>query len=162
MKYAVKASHTGNQRNEIYDRFAECSFPDREKLSFGLTLSDKKDEIEAVLNDTDAVVGLLKENTRENILNLLYNKIMQLRDISGTIRRLESGIVLNDIEFFEIKHFAILSEYVRETVFNIGLSCIQIPDLKEVIQMLDPENKRIPHFYIYNRYSVLLTYIVPV
>ena len=117
----------------------------------------KKDEIETVLNDTDAVVGLLKENTRENILNLLYNKIMQLRDISGTIRRLESGIVLNDIEFFEIKHFAILSEYIRETVFNIGLSCIQIPDLKEVIQMLDPENKRIPHFYIYNRYSVLLT-----
>ena len=106
----------------------------------------KKDEIEAVLNDTDAVVGLLKENTRENILNLLYNKIMPLRDISGTIRRLDSGIVLNDIEFFEIKHFAILSEYIRETVFNIGLSCIQIPDLTEVIQILDPENKRIPHF----------------
>ena len=123
---------------------------------YDLPFLTTKDEIEAVLNDTEAMVDLLKENTGENNLNLLYTKIMQLRDISGTIRRLETGIVLNDIEFFEIKHLAILSEYIRETVFNIGLSCIQIPDLTDVIQMLDPENKRISHFYIYNQYSVLL------
>lgn len=124
---------------------------------FDLPFLTSKDEIEAVLNETEAVVDLLNENTRENILNLLYNKIMQLRDISGTIRRLESGIVLNDIEFFEIKHFAILSEYIRETILNLSLSCIQIPDLTYVIQILDPENKRISHFYIYDQYSVLLT-----
>ena len=78
------------------------------------------------------------------------------RDISGTIKIL-SGKMLNDIELFEIKHFALLAESIRELVEELNITFIEIPTLTTVIDTLDPEKKRIPHFYIYDQYSSVLT-----
>ncbi|MDO5665808.1 MAG: DNA mismatch repair protein MutS, partial [Bacteroidia bacterium] len=55
-----------------------------------------------------------------------------------------------------IKHFALLAESIREYVTELKIAFIDIPSLTTVIDTLDPEKKRIPHFYIYDQYSSVL------
>lgn len=78
-----------------------------------------------------------------------FSGLSQLRDIHGTLSRLAAGATLDDIELFEIKHFAILCGQIRP----LGYSVIDIPALDEVVRILDPEGQGIPHFYIYSTYS---------
>ncbi len=119
----------------------------------------KQEEIEKILNETETVWQCVNNKKNEHTLSLIAMKIMQLRDIYGTIRNLTNKNVLNDIELFEIKHFAILSEYIREQTRHLNMSFIEIPNLRKVISLLDPEQKHIPHFYIYDSYSYELAAI---
>ncbi len=72
-------------------------------------------------------------------------RLQGLRDISGTLSSLAEGAVLDEIEFFEIKHMAMLAE---------SLSLGQ--DMDRVIAVLDPDGLRIGTFYLYDSYSVEL------
>lgn len=83
----------------------------------------------------------------------LITRLHCLRDISGTISRLKADVVLGDIELFEIKYLAILSEDVREILCNVGLNSIKQPPLLDVVDILDPDGLRINSFYIYDTYS---------
>ena len=62
--------------------------------------------------------------------------------------------VLDDLELFELKHFALLAEDIREMVQS--WSWVQLPNLEPVVALLSPEGQRMPHFYIYDAYSVEL------
>lgn len=115
-----------------------------------------KDDIETALTETETACSILNTPENEKPLSMLSTKLMQLRDVSGTIRFLSSKNVLNDIELFEIKHFALLAESIREYVSELKITFIEIPSLTTVIDTLDPEKKRIPHFYIYDQYSSVL------
>lgn len=118
-------------------------------------LTDKKD-IETALTETETVCRIIGRPENEKKLSMLLTKLMQLHDISGTIKMLTDKNVLNDIELFEIKHFALLAESIREYVEELEIAFIDIPLLTSVIDTLDPEKKRIPHFYIYDQYSSVL------
>ena len=72
-------------------------------------------------------------------------RLQGLRDISGTLSSLADGAVLDEIEFFEIKHMAMLAE---------SLSLGQ--DMDRVIAILDPDGLKIGTFYLYDSYSVEL------
>ena len=72
-------------------------------------------------------------------------RLQGLRDISGTLASLAEGATLDEIEFFEIKHLAMLAE---------SLSMGQ--DLDRVIAILDPDGLKIGTFYLYDSYSVEL------
>lgn len=124
-----------------------------QSLSF---MTDDAD-IEAALSETEQALNSITITENQKTLSMLFTKLAHLRDISGTIHILSTKNVLNDIELYEIKHFALLAESIREFVTEIGITFIDIPSLTSVIDTLDPEKKRIPHFYIYDQYSSVLT-----
>ena len=72
-------------------------------------------------------------------------RLQGLRDISGTLASLADGATLDEIEFFEIKHLAMLAE-----TLSMGT------DMDTVIGILDPDGLKIGTFYLYDSYSVEL------
>lgn len=72
-------------------------------------------------------------------------RLQGLRDISGTLASLSEGAVLDEIEFFEIKHLAMLADALSMD-----------PDMGSVIDILDPDGLRIGTFYLYDSYSIEL------
>lgn len=82
--------------------------------------------------------------------------LQELHDIQGTLNNLGRKAVLDDIEFFEIKRFALLSVGIREQLKVLEYSSINVVDLTEVVEILDPEKNRSPHFFIYSAYDEVL------
>ena len=72
-------------------------------------------------------------------------RLQGLRDISGTLSALAEGATLDEIEFFEIKHMAMLAEKLSDATY-----------LESVIGILDPDGLKIGTFYLYDSYSVEL------
>ena len=94
---------------------------------------------------------LLQLPERKTDIETLGVRLMQLRDIRGTILRVSAGCVLDDLELFELKNFALLLTEIRHIAGDWGI--VSIPVLDPVVALLDPEGNRIPHFYIYDIYS---------
>ncbi len=126
------------------------------KQLLSLPFLTEKEDVERALAETETACKIVNARENEKPLSMLLTKLMQLRDISGTIQVLSTENVLNDIELFEIKHFALLAKSIREYVTELKITFIDIPSLTTVIDTLDPEKKRIPHFYIYDKYSSVL------
>ena len=104
-----------------------------------------------ILNEFYKVVNI-KEN--QNQINNLQFKLCNLKEIQGTITHLRSKHVLDDIELFEVKHLAMLSGEVQLIINNLQLNDnVFIPDLEEVVKILDPDGMKIASFYIYDSYS---------
>lgn len=117
----------------------------------------RKEEIEVALDHLEALSVCYADSSNEQLFALLSTRMMQLHDIANTIRHLSNRNVLTDIELFEIKSFALLAQDIMQLMTPLGLSFLEIPDLSPAIDILDPEKKRIPHFYIYDKYSIVLT-----
>lgn len=83
----------------------------------------------------------------------IVNKLMCLRDIQATINRLAEGCTLDDVELFEIKYLSIISGEVSVILDEEGILAVGLPDLKGVVNILDPDNLNIPSFYVYDSYS---------
>ena len=80
-----------------------------------------------------------------------------LKDIRTTIKNLRNQAVLDDIELFEVKHLAILATDVASILRQHGMDgVVAIPDLNEVIDILDPDGMKIATFYIYDAYCAQL------
>ena len=64
---------------------------------------------------------------------------------------------LNDIELFEMKNFLIYSEQARSEANYVNgqtkMTGLDYMDLEEALDILDPDGRRIPSFYIYEAYS---------
>lgn len=87
-----------------------------------------------------------------------------LNDISGTLNLLKQNQILDDVSLFEIKQFAIACSKIKSLIFDISnylpksnKEDLTIPDLNNVIKILDPEGLLLSQFYIYNAYSKELT-----
>lgn len=95
---------------------------------------------------------------RSNTLRLLH-LFTQVHDIHATLTSLKNGVLLNEIDLFEIKSFAFLAlefntligQYGPETPSPIVQNCLE--DLRQVICALDPDGHNVPTFYLYNSYS---------
>ncbi len=88
-------------------------------------------------------------------LKALYRILGSLRDIRGTLNKLASGLVLDDIELFEIKNLVIANEETRvilEETF-IGIKNFKLENLEDLLNLLDPEKSGTNSFYIYEAYS---------
>lgn len=98
----------------------------------------------------------VKEN--QNQINTLQFKLCNLKEIQGTINHLKSKYVLDDIELFEVKHLALLSIDIQQIINKLELSdYVFIPNLEEVVKILDPDGMKIASFYIYDSYSEKLS-----
>lgn len=86
----------------------------------------------------------------------IAHKLMCLKDIDTTLSRLSDGVVLDDIELFEIKHLAIISGEVLQLIEELHITAVSLPVLDDVVEILDPDRLNIPSFYIYDSYSEAL------
>ncbi len=86
-------------------------------------------------------------------INTLQFRLQGLKDIRTTIKNLGQQAVLDDIELFEVKHLAILAVDVAERMKAHGLDkAITVPNLNEVITILDPDGLKMATFYVYDSY----------
>ena len=98
----------------------------------------------------------VKEN--QNQINNLQFKLCNLKEIGGTITHLRNKYVLDDIELFEVKHLAMLAGETQVVMNNLQLGeSIFIPNLEDVVSILDPDGMKIASFYIYDSYSEKLS-----
>ncbi len=86
-------------------------------------------------------------------INTLQFRLQGLKDIRTTIKNLGQHAVLDDIELFEVKHLAMLSADVAERMQANGLDrAISVPDLNQVVAILDPDGLKMATFYVYDSY----------
>ena len=83
-------------------------------------------------------------NDRRRVEDMRF-RLQGLRDISATLQALAEGSTLDEIEFFEIKHLAMLADALERG-----------KDLDAIIGILDPDGLKIGTFYLYDSYSVEL------
>lgn len=116
----------------------------------------KREEKEQLLNEYK-LIKVVRESLDKNkyIFNDIGCLFCKIKDIRGTITRLETGEILDEVEIFEIKNFAYISNDIRVCYkkLNINLEGMNIQKLEDVIAILDPENKKVPTFYLYDSYS---------
>ena len=97
---------------------------------------------------------VIKNDENKNVVQTLQFKLCNLKDINNTISRLATSAVIDDIELYEVKSLALLSADVKNILEKISLDkIIEIPDLEEIVKILDPDGLRIATFYIYDSYS---------
>ena len=98
----------------------------------------------------------LLEREPSLIQNIQF-RLQGLRNISNTLISLEEGSTLDDIEFFEIKHLALLGDQVQQLFSKAELfNEWRVFDLDNVIRILDPDGLKIGTFYVYDSYSMEL------
>jgi len=122
---------------------------------YSLEFTSNSTDLQSEFNKIEETISLIGNELNAKIFSDIEHTLSQVLDISRTLQNLENSIVLSDIELFEIKKFAILADDIR--LFMLQLNLISLPDLSEVINILDPEKSRIKSFYIYDAYSPELT-----
>ena len=97
-----------------------CSAVGRRVL-YDLPWLDSKSRLEAEFERIQKIMVLFEQPENESRLERLTGKLMQVRDIRGTIGRMAMEQVLDDLELFELKTFALCSEEIRGLVEEWGL-----------------------------------------
>lgn len=113
-------------------------------------------EINFELNNISKLISFINDEKQKNIISNIKTNISHLREIKTSISNLKSGLILDDIELFEIKAFAMLSQEVFHNQENLDTNIVELFPLRELISILDPQNTNIPSFYIYDNYCVEL------
>ena len=132
-------------RLELQSGFARRCLLDMEMLTDASGIGDSYDVLHHF-------VGFLATTDPVRVSTLLF-KLQALKDISTTIKNLEHNATLEDIELFEVKHLAILTVDVKGLLHEQGMDrVVEVPDLNEVIAILDPDGLKIATFYIYDSY----------
>ena len=116
-------------------------------LHFPFLLSPES--IQRELDRVENQMVFVRENPGAEVA--LIMALHEVHDISQTILNLKRMQVLDDIEFFELKKFALNSQKILELVRN--QPDIRLCDLSKVVKTLDPEDSKIEHFYIYSVYD---------
>lgn len=83
--------------------------------------------------------------------------LSHLKDVRTTLERVKEGGAVDDIELFEVKNLAMVSERVRGLVgVAEEVEAAQLPNLGAVIELLDPEGHGLGSFYVYDSYCTKL------
>lgn len=86
-------------------------------------------------------------------IDQLRHALSEVHDISSTLSFLQSGLTLDDIGLFEVKRFALLVDQISSILRQLNCMAVKLAETVKVIDILDPDKQRIPHFYIYDSYS---------
>lgn len=120
------------------------------KISF---YTDRQ-ELESLLSEFSKKHDYFQANPQ--LVKKLREVLRDIRDITRTCELLTRGHTLDDIQLFEIKSFSLRFSDIRAMLSGSKLYD-DLPDIEEVIRILDPEETRISSFYIYDAYSDELT-----
>ena len=124
------------------------------KLMLESSMMYDKNSIEKSYAVMKEFYEVVKNDENKNVIQSLQFKLCNLKDINHTISRLATSVVIDDIELYEVKSLALLSADVKNILEKIFLDkIIEIPNLDDVVKILDPDGLRIATFYIYDSYS---------
>ena len=124
------------------------------KLLLESTMMHDRESIEKSYSVLKEFYHAVENDDNKNAIQTLQFKLCKLKDINNTISRLSSSTVIDDIELYEVKSLALLSADVKNILEKISLDkIIEIPNLEDVVKILDPDGLRIATFYIYDSYS---------
>ncbi len=110
-------------------------------------------ELEKEFYLLSGMVERIKNPEYQGAINRIVQGLMQLHDIQGTLNNLSGRTVLDDIELFEVKRFALIADEISKQLKILDYSGIALPVLNDVVELLDPEGNRTAHFFIYSAYS---------
>ena len=105
------------------------------------------------------LVECFKNPKYQGAINRIVQGLMELHDIQGTLNNLGGRSILDDIELFEIKRFALIADEINKQIKIVDYSGITLPSLNDVVELLDPEGNRTAHFFIYSAYSEKLAHL---
>ena len=124
------------------------------KIMLESSMMNDKNSIEKSYAVMKEFYEVVKNDENRNVIQSLQFKLCNLKDINHTISRLATSVVIDDIELYEVKSLALLSADVKNILEKISLDkIIAIPNLDDVVKILDPDGLRIVTFYIYDSYS---------
>ncbi|MGL5651048.1 MAG: MutS-related protein [Paraclostridium sp.] len=105
------------------------------------------------------MINSLKKN--KAVYENIQYEFCKVKNIKNTIVRLEKKYILDEIELFEIKNFAININKIMKyySKLNLNVDYINFKSLGKVVQLLDPENLKLTTFRIYEAYSKQLLLI---
>jgi len=136
----------------VYEKLQFYSVLGRQFLLNQPFITDS-DTLSAEHERLSEVMVLWQDTTLKPVFSHLSLQIHQLNNIAPTLSALENGAVLDDIQLFEIKKTAILTNFIAQDVKKLGISWLEYHPMEEVITILDPEHTFIPHFYVYSAYD---------
>ena len=136
----------------VYEKLQFYSVLGRQFL-LNLPFITDKDALSAEHERMAAVMELWQDSSHRAVFSHLSQQIHQLNNIAPTLSALENGAVLDDIQLFEIKKTAILTNFIAQDIRKLGISWLEYHPMEEVNTILDPEHTFIPHFYIYSAYD---------
>lgn len=140
---------------DMTDRLEILSGPGRRALSSSPWCSDTK-KIEESLQEVESVINTWSSPTYQKPTTGILLLLAHVREIITTLSHLQSGETLDDVELFEIKSFAMTATELKKQLENTPLKDISsflLPDLSEVVSLLDPEATGSSNFYVYDSYS---------
>ncbi len=107
-------------------------------------------ELEQELQNTETMLGLLTK--RAEALDAILHNLCKTKDILPTIKKIGTGMILDEIELFEIKIFSkVCTEIARHyTDLASPLHFVEFSDVRAVFELLDPEHNGYETFYIYD------------
>lgn len=116
-------------------------------------LPGDEEELDQELDRIGQLLPLMEQNDiRRNFNNLLSH----VKDIRNSIRRARDGMILSEVELFEIKMLLFTIRYIynfaEEHKFP-KFYVTKIEPIEELEEALDPEGTKITTFYIYDDYS---------
>ena len=108
------------------------------------------------LDALDESVSFIQQENNASVIQSVNQLLQQINDISSTIARLGQQQILDDIELFEIKKFCLLTQQIANLLQPSQFYTTSIENAEAIINLLDPEQTQIPHFYIYSAYDRIL------
>ncbi|MFL0269285.1 MutS-related protein [Candidatus Clostridium radicumherbarum] len=132
------------------------AFGIEEKKNIKPFKSSEENKLMDEFNNIEIMCNTLRKN--EQAIGEIERVFCRIKDLRNTVKRCSENITLDDVELYEIKYFSILMEELVEAyeLLNINIKTIKFNSLKEVLNILDPEGKKISTFYIYDSYSEIL------
>ncbi len=116
----------------------------------------QEEQLEEELNRVKGLLPLMEDRQIRRDMN---NILSHVKDIRNSIRRARDGMILTEVELFEIKLllFVIreINEFMVEHNFPIYHET-KIEPIEALEEALDPEGTKITTFYIYDNYSKTL------
>lgn len=101
-----------------------------------------------------AMKAAMYDSGNEKAVNVLRHQLMQLHDIRTTLHSLDTHVLLDEVELFEVKNLAYLCGISRQALVDLQLSeRFPLPDIQGVFALLDPDGTGVPNFYIYDSYD---------
>jgi len=110
------------------------------------------------LEDLSVIKKFMESNS--HICNNIIRILKEIKDIRGSLERVLRDEILNEVELFEIKNQIILMEELRKLLGReekLNIEKIKFLDVVNLAKLLDPENTGARTFYVYDKYSTLLT-----
>jgi len=127
------------------------------KNAFHLYTPITRDSLQEELSAIDRLLSLVRADHPQ--LTEVQIQLSRLRELRGTLGRLEKGSLLDDTEFFELKSALAIFNRIRKMQELLIAAGVDFEDTKAAAALLDPAGTGNPAFHIYSNYSTELTQI---